>query len=153
MRANIPIDGLCGQELLEDWAWLLKKPHTIAAMNNFGDMFLSDEQGQMHFLDITFGELSKVASLQGRTATTDGRKGESAPMVPHGPSHPIGTDRVGAILWSMLRRQEATDFGWQMGTLKHRYWTKRSAGFADGADSSAGQEIAAGNEIKDVTIG
>jgi hypothetical protein len=78
MRANIPIDELCSQELLEDWAWLLKKPHTIVAMNNFGDMFLSDERGQMHFLSIALGELSKVANstaeLQRLTAVKENQR-------------------------------------------------------------------------------
>jgi hypothetical protein len=62
MRANIPIDGLSSQELLEDWEWLLKKPHTIVAMNNFGDMFLKDEHGQAFFLNIVVGNLTKVAN-------------------------------------------------------------------------------------------
>jgi hypothetical protein len=43
MRANISIEGLSSQELLEDWAWLLQKPFTIIAMNNFADMFLRDD--------------------------------------------------------------------------------------------------------------
>jgi hypothetical protein len=62
MRANIPIDGLSSQELLSDWQWLLKKPHIIVAMNNFGDMFLRDENGQVYFLSIAFGDLTKVAN-------------------------------------------------------------------------------------------
>ena len=62
MRANIPLDGLSSSELLEDWAWLCKKPHTLVAMTNFGDMFLSDESGGVHFLDLVSGELSTVSN-------------------------------------------------------------------------------------------
>ncbi len=40
---------LSGQELLDDWKWLPKKPHTLVAMNNFGDMFLRDEHEQCIF--------------------------------------------------------------------------------------------------------
>jgi hypothetical protein len=53
---------LSGQELLDDWKWLLKKPHTLVAMNNFGDMFLRDEHEQVYFLNIAFGNLAKVAN-------------------------------------------------------------------------------------------
>jgi hypothetical protein len=62
MRANIPIDGLSSQELLDDWEWLLKKPHTLVAMNNFGDMFLKDEREKVYLLNIAFGNLTKVAN-------------------------------------------------------------------------------------------
>jgi len=61
MRANISIEGLSSQELLEDWAWLLQKPFTIIAMNNFADMFLRDEDGEIHFLELAVGEVTKVA--------------------------------------------------------------------------------------------
>ena len=61
MRANIPIDGFRSQELLEDWMWLLQKPYTLIAMNNFGDMFLRDESGRIVFLELASGEVTNVA--------------------------------------------------------------------------------------------
>lgn len=61
MRPDIPLDGLASSELLEDWTWLCKEPYTQIAMTNFGDMFLCDESGGVHFLDLVSGELSKVA--------------------------------------------------------------------------------------------
>jgi|SRR5579859_250978 len=61
MRANISIEGLSGQELLKDWAWLLQKPYTLIAMNNFGDMFLQDEDGEVHLLVLGMGEIIRVA--------------------------------------------------------------------------------------------
>jgi len=62
MRANIPLDGLSSSDLLEDWAWLCKKPYTLIAMTNFGDMFLCDESGGVHFLDLLSAKLSSVAN-------------------------------------------------------------------------------------------
>jgi hypothetical protein len=61
MRANIPIDGLSSQELLEDWEWLLRKPHELVAMNSFGDMFLKDDCGRVYLLEVAFGGVTKVA--------------------------------------------------------------------------------------------
>jgi hypothetical protein len=62
MRANIAIDGLASEELLEDWMWLLKKPHTLIAMTNFGDLFVQDKGGHVHFLDLVSGDLKEVAN-------------------------------------------------------------------------------------------
>ena len=62
MRANIPIEGLHSDELLEDWAWLIRKPCTLIAMNNFGDMFLCDENGTIDFLELASGQITNVAS-------------------------------------------------------------------------------------------
>jgi hypothetical protein len=61
MRANIPVENLSVDELLEDWMWLLKKPFSIIAMNNFGDMFLQNENGEIYFLELSAGRLAKVA--------------------------------------------------------------------------------------------
>jgi hypothetical protein len=58
MHANIPIQGLSSEEL---WNWLLKKPHKLIAMTAFGDMFLQDEEGRVHFLDLVSGELESAA--------------------------------------------------------------------------------------------
>lgn len=62
MRANIALDGLSSSELLEDWAWLCEKPCELIAMTSFGDMFLRDETGGVHFLDLVSGKLSGIAS-------------------------------------------------------------------------------------------
>jgi hypothetical protein len=41
--------------------WLLKTPFKLIAMINFADMFLQDESGHIHFLDLVAGELKRVA--------------------------------------------------------------------------------------------
>jgi hypothetical protein len=61
MRANIPLEGLSSEELLEDWAWLLGKTFTLIALNNFADMFLRNEAGEIYFLSLATGELNELA--------------------------------------------------------------------------------------------
>jgi hypothetical protein len=61
MRANTPIDGLRSQDLLEDWAWLIRKPYLLIAMNKFGDVFLRDESGRIDFLELASGQITNVA--------------------------------------------------------------------------------------------
>jgi hypothetical protein len=61
MRANIPIEGLHSDELLVDWAWLIRKPCTLIAMSDFGDMFLCDESGRIDFLELASGQITNVA--------------------------------------------------------------------------------------------
>ena len=61
MRADIPMDGLSAAELLEDWAWLLPKPHELFVLNNFGDMFLRNEAGEIYFLSVATGLVNRLA--------------------------------------------------------------------------------------------
>jgi hypothetical protein len=61
MRANIPLEGLSSEELLEDWAWLLGKTFTLIALNNFADMFLRNEAGEIYFLSLATGQLNRLA--------------------------------------------------------------------------------------------
>ncbi len=61
MRANIPIDDLSATELLGDWAWLLPKAYKLVALNNFGDMFLSNEAGKIYFLSLATGQVKRLA--------------------------------------------------------------------------------------------
>ncbi|SRR5713226_3550546 len=61
MRANILVEGLSSEELLDDWAWLLREPYALIALNNFGDMFLRDGTGKVHFLDLAAGQITTIA--------------------------------------------------------------------------------------------
>lgn len=61
MRADIPIDSLSVTQLLEDWAWLLPKPHALIALNKFGDMFLRNDAGEICFLTLATGQLNRLA--------------------------------------------------------------------------------------------
>ncbi len=61
MRANIPLEGLSSEKLLEDWAWLIGKRFTLIALNNFADMFLCNEAGEIYFLSLATGQLNRLA--------------------------------------------------------------------------------------------
>jgi hypothetical protein len=47
--------------LLSYWRWLLTKDYHPIVMTAFGDWFLRDVDGSVHFLDLVAGQLSKVA--------------------------------------------------------------------------------------------
>jgi hypothetical protein len=53
------------QQLLSYWRWLLKKDYHAVVMTAFGDWFLADQDGSVHFLDLVAGSLSKVAESGG----------------------------------------------------------------------------------------
>ena len=78
MRANIPVDKLFASELLADWMWLLHRPCMVIAMNNFGDMFLRESNGEIQLLVLTSGSLTKIANSQtafeGLVSTKDNQR-------------------------------------------------------------------------------
>ena len=61
---TIPVEGLPFDELLADWSWLVAGKFTPVMMTAFGDLFLRDEAGQIHFLDLMAGEFKTVTSSQ-----------------------------------------------------------------------------------------
>jgi hypothetical protein len=82
MRADIPIDDLSATELLEDWAWLLPKPHKLVALNNFGDMFLRNEAGEIYFFESCYRTSSEqVGGIQRRISATERGQGKSREVV------------------------------------------------------------------------
>ena len=64
MRANIAVDKLFASELLADWKWLLNRPCTVMAMNNFADIFLRDSKDEIQLLVVASGSLTKIADSQ-----------------------------------------------------------------------------------------
>jgi hypothetical protein len=50
--------------LLVDWLWLCKEPMALLARNAFRDLFLRDESGHVHQLDVAIGNLTKVADSE-----------------------------------------------------------------------------------------
>jgi hypothetical protein len=52
------------ERLLVDWRWLCKEPMALVARNAFGDLFLRDESGHVHQLDVAIGKLTKVAASE-----------------------------------------------------------------------------------------
>ena len=58
------VDSLNVESLLSDWRWLVVGNYTSVLMTAFGDLFLRDEVGNIHFLDVTSGEFKQVAESQ-----------------------------------------------------------------------------------------
>jgi hypothetical protein len=61
---TIKIDGLPFDSLLSDWRWLVSPDFTPVLMTVFGDLFLRDKSGRIHFLDLMSGEFKPVAESQ-----------------------------------------------------------------------------------------
>ena len=61
---TIKTDGLPFDELLSDWRWLVSADFMPVLMTAFGDLFLRDKSGRVHFLDLMAGEFNPVAESQ-----------------------------------------------------------------------------------------
>ena len=61
---TIRTDGLPFDEMLSDWRWLVSPDFTPVLMTAFGDLFLRDKSGRVHFLDLMAGEFKPVAESQ-----------------------------------------------------------------------------------------
>src|SRR6266436_4117190 len=57
-------DGVDFNSLLSDWRWLVPKNLKPTVATAFGDLFLCDEAGKVHFLDTLYGELKQTANSQ-----------------------------------------------------------------------------------------
>jgi hypothetical protein len=86
MRANISVEMMFPSELLADWNWLLKRPYALIAMNNFGDMFLRDSNGEIQLLVLTSGSLTKIADSQAEFQNLVADKEYQASVVLTGPA-------------------------------------------------------------------
>jgi len=58
------VDHLDVERLLAEWRWLCPNPMSLVARNAFGDLFLRDQAGQIHRLDVGIGKLLKVADSE-----------------------------------------------------------------------------------------
>lgn len=58
------VDHLDLDRLLAEWRWLCPNPMSLVARNAFGDLFLRDQAGQIHRLDVAIGTLLKVADSE-----------------------------------------------------------------------------------------
>jgi|SRR6266850_5452770 len=61
---TIKIESLALDSLLADWRWLVQPGFTPVLMTAFGDLFLRDEAGHVHFLDLMAGEFKQAAASQ-----------------------------------------------------------------------------------------
>ena len=64
MQDWFAVQDLDVERLLVDWRWLCKEPMALFARNAFGDLFLRDESGHVHQLDVAIGKLTKVADSE-----------------------------------------------------------------------------------------
>jgi hypothetical protein len=60
----ISIKGLPFDLLLEDWRWLVSAHYMPILMTAFGDLFLRDASGSVHFLDLMAGQFRQVAKSE-----------------------------------------------------------------------------------------
>ena len=58
------MEGIPAESLLADWRHLVPQTYTPVLMTALGDLFLRDEAGAIHFLDLMCGELKQVAKSQ-----------------------------------------------------------------------------------------
>lgn len=68
MQDWFAVHDLDVERLLVDWRWLCGKPMALVARNAFGDLFLRDESGYVHQLDVAIGKLTKVADSEAHFA-------------------------------------------------------------------------------------
>jgi len=61
MMPSSPSEELDSERLLSEWRWLCPQDLTVIDRNAFGDLFLSDETGRVHLLDVGGGEFSIIA--------------------------------------------------------------------------------------------
>lgn len=61
---TIKTDGLSFDSLLSDWRWLVSPDFAPFLLTAFGDLFLRDQSGRIHFLDLMSGEFKQVAASQ-----------------------------------------------------------------------------------------
>jgi hypothetical protein len=61
---TIKTDGLPFDTLLSDWRWLVAPGFTPVLMTAFGDLFLRDQPGRIHFLNLMSGDFTQVAESQ-----------------------------------------------------------------------------------------
>ena len=54
-------DTLDSERLLHYWRWLCPQPLAVIDRNAFGDLFLRDEAGKIHMLDVGAGEFVPIA--------------------------------------------------------------------------------------------
>jgi hypothetical protein len=61
---GFPVSHLDVERLLVAWRWLCPQKLSLIARNAFGDLFLRDEAGGLYWLDVSGGQLSKVADSE-----------------------------------------------------------------------------------------
>jgi hypothetical protein len=68
---------LDSERLLAEWRWLCPSPMTIIARTAFADLYLRDQAGRIHRLDVAIGKLNLVAGSEAEffeLANTPGKR-------------------------------------------------------------------------------
>ena len=55
------VDVLSIEQMLVEWRWLCPEPYSLVARNVFGDLFMTNSEGEVFWLQVEQGSLSKVA--------------------------------------------------------------------------------------------
>jgi hypothetical protein len=58
----VPLAGVDADRMLEFWRWLIPESHQLLFATALGDLFLTDPDGRVLWLDIGDGQLQPVAS-------------------------------------------------------------------------------------------
>jgi hypothetical protein len=58
------VSDLNVDQLLVDWRWLCVEPVTLVAHNLFGDLFLRNIEGNVFWLQVTVGNISKISDSE-----------------------------------------------------------------------------------------
>lgn len=64
MEQWFQVQHLDVERLLANWRWLCPEPRTLIARSVFGHLFLADELGQIWWLDVEIGKLTRVAESE-----------------------------------------------------------------------------------------
>ena len=64
MADTFAVDHLNVERLLAEWRWLCPNAVSLVARDAFGNLFLRDEAGQVHLLDVAIGKLLQVADSE-----------------------------------------------------------------------------------------
>jgi hypothetical protein len=63
---GFPVNHLDVERLLGNWRWLCPNKMRLVARGAFGDLFLCDEEGQVFWLDVGGGVITKLTDSQSR---------------------------------------------------------------------------------------
>jgi|SRR5580700_5730691 hypothetical protein len=64
VEGDFPVSHLDVDRLLANWRWLFPAKMQLVARNAFGDLFLCDEAGHVHWLDVGVGKLEKLTDSE-----------------------------------------------------------------------------------------
>jgi hypothetical protein len=56
------VDGISWERVLSEWKWLGAGEFRLLAVSAFGDLFLQDVHGGVHWLDVAGGKFSTIAN-------------------------------------------------------------------------------------------